>query len=412
MENIVDLHWFPLVSQGNIYSLTNLRSTKNANKVLVASLKRNIYLCECHVLPKNQINPLIKELLFTYIPSGAEIISIDAYNKSKEDDEFVIGITIMKYSSETSVERYLNIYSEGAGDTDDNNSIEAIAQNCLMVELNYTPYHLYHTEVITQDLEKEIVWLISSDDFKVHMIREDKTSHGYIESEIDKYFPEFIELKAIALWMDIYYYEDYKRRLTVVGCECGLVKVSEIDVIKGEINRSWSLRYDSPVSGVRIFTHRNLIEKPSFLEMIPDVEMNINFNILINTASTTIIFEDVLNQGLDNDIKLRSSDPTSCVLCCCIADINMDNQNEILLGTYEREVLVFANRNGKWEMTSKKLFDAAIHSICYTDLTGDGVNELVVLTQRSVHILQHDSKIITELWRERYQALIADKLKD
>lgn len=242
MENIVDLHWFPLVSQGNIYSLTNLQSTKNANKVLVASLKRNIYLCECQILPKNQINPLIKELLFTYIPSGAEIISIDAYNKSKEDDEFVIGITIMKYSSETLIERYLNIYSEGAGDAEDNNSIEAIAQNCLMVELTYTPYHLYHT-VIFQDSEKEIVWLISGDDFKVHMIREDKTSHGYMESETDKYFPEFNELKAIALWMDIYYYEDYKRRLTVVGCECGLVKVIEIDVIKLEVNRSWSLRY-------------------------------------------------------------------------------------------------------------------------------------------------------------------------
>lgn len=165
------------------------------------------------------------------------------------------------------------------------------------------------------------------------------------------------------------------------------------------------------MSGVRIFPHRNFIEKPSYLNMIPDVELKINFNILVNTASTTVVFEDVLKQGLENDIKLRSSDPTACVLCCCIADINMDNQNEILLGTYEREVLVFARKNESWEMTSKKLFDAAIHSICYTDLTGDGVNELVVLTQRSVHILQHDSKIIGELFMERYRALIADKLK-
>lgn len=242
MENIVDLHWFPLVSQGNIYSLTKLTSTKGPNKVLVASLKRKIYLCECHLLSKYRIKPLIKELLFTYIPSGAEIVSVDAYNKSSKEDEFVIGITIMKYNSETSIERYLNIYTEGAGDGEDNNSIEAIAQNCLMVELTYTPYHLYHT-VIPHSSENEIVWLISGDDSKVHMIREDKTSHGYMESEIEKYFPEFNELKSIALWIDIYYYNDYKRRVTVIGCECGLVKVSDVDAIKVEINGNWTLRY-------------------------------------------------------------------------------------------------------------------------------------------------------------------------
>lgn len=74
---------------------------------------------------------------------GAEVISIDAYNKSNTADEFVIGVTIIKPNNE----RYLNIYTEGAIDGDDeaSSSIEAIAQNCLMVELPYTPYHLYHT---------------------------------------------------------------------------------------------------------------------------------------------------------------------------------------------------------------------------------------------------------------------------
>ena len=244
MENIIHLHWFPLVSQGNIYCLTKLLSIKGPSRVLVASLKRKIYLCECHQLSKCRLKPMIKELLFTYIPSGAEIISVDAYNKSSEADEFVIGITIMKYNSENSAERYLNIYTEGAGDGEENNSIEAVAQNCLMVELSYTPYHLYHT-VIPQNTENEIVWLISGDDLKVHMIREDKTSHGYMESEIEKYFPEFNELKAIALWIDIYYYDDYKRRITVMGCECGLVKVADVDAIESQITRKWTLRYSS-----------------------------------------------------------------------------------------------------------------------------------------------------------------------
>lgn len=42
------------------------------------------------------------------------------------------------------------------------------------------------------------------------MIREDKQNHSYTESQLEKYFPELDQLKAIALWIDIYYYEEYK----------------------------------------------------------------------------------------------------------------------------------------------------------------------------------------------------------
>lgn len=159
MSDLTDAHWFPLASQGNIYSMTKLCSTNGSNKLLVASLKRKIYSCEYHQMSKLFLRPLVKELLFTYIPSGAEIISIDAYNKFDTGDGFVIGITIMKASTDTSIERYLNIYTEGVadGEGDEGSSIEAIAQNCLMVELSYTPYHLYHTVIVHQDSYNEIL---------------------------------------------------------------------------------------------------------------------------------------------------------------------------------------------------------------------------------------------------------------
>ena len=151
---------------------------------------------------------------------------------------------------------------------------------------------------------------------------------------------------------------------------------------------------------------------PSFLEKSVSTEKNTKLNILINTASTSIVFEDILNEGLEKDVKLRNTEPTICILCSCIADINMDNKNEILLGTYEREVLVFANNNESWELTSRKLFDAPIHSMCYIDLTGDGVNELIVLTQRSVHILQHDTRKIREIWKERFRKIMAKNVEN
>ena len=69
MIELIHAHWFPLASQGNIYSLTTLQSQKGPNKILVASLKREIYSFEYHQHSKWRLKPLVKELLFTYIPS-------------------------------------------------------------------------------------------------------------------------------------------------------------------------------------------------------------------------------------------------------------------------------------------------------------------------------------------------------
>lgn len=99
-------------------------------------------------------------------------------------------------------------------------------------------------------------------------------------------------------------------------------------------------------------------------------------------------YRDILHHGMKHDITLSGSESSDCILCSCIADINMDNQNEILLGTYGQEVLMFSWNNNTWELMQKKLFDAPVHSICYMDLTNDGMKELIVLTQRGVHILQ------------------------
>lgn len=111
------------------------------------------------------IKCLINSSLYKSISStigGAEIISIDAYNKSDTEDSFVIGITIMKTGNNQktdAIERYLNIYTEGAvdGEGDEGSTIEAIAQNCLMVELSYTPYHLYHTILVQENSTHEVM---------------------------------------------------------------------------------------------------------------------------------------------------------------------------------------------------------------------------------------------------------------
>lgn len=66
---MINIHFFPLTSQGNIYSMSKLSSPNGTNKILVASLRRKIYSCEADH-ENNVLRPIVKELLFTYIPSN------------------------------------------------------------------------------------------------------------------------------------------------------------------------------------------------------------------------------------------------------------------------------------------------------------------------------------------------------
>ncbi|KAK0090245.1 hypothetical protein PV325_001940 [Microctonus aethiopoides] len=412
LRTMINIHWFPLASQGNVYSMSKLCSSHGTNKILVASLKRKIFSCGYQLNENNTLRPLVKELLFTYIPSGAEIISIDAYNKQHYDEDFVIGITIIKPNSEGRVETYLNIYSEGAGEIENaETSIETIAQNCLTVELTYTPYLLYHTSIRDEEIGEEVVWLISGDDNQLHMIREDKLSHGYTEFQLDKYFPELINLETLVLWINVYYYDNGKRRLTAVACECGLVKISMINVENLEIIHEWMLRYDKPVTSVQIFPQHSDGMFYSFSDNVKTTKDESTsqpiINILVVTAlDPAIVFMDVLRHKLRKDVILRLGDTTECLLSSYIADVNMDGNNEILLGTYTQEIVVFTLIKNQWQLTDRRKFDAPIHSMCYLDLTGDGVRELVVLTQRGVYILQHDPKYVNQLWTNRLKKLM------
>lgn len=105
---------------------------------------------------------------------------------------------------------------------------------------------------------------------------------------------------------------------------------------------------------------------------------------------------------MERDVKLAGSEFSDCVLCSCIADVNMDGKNEILLGTYNQEVLVYTLVDDTWELAERRLFDAPVHSISYLDLTGDGMKELAVLTQRGVHILQVCKSILSiRMWNKK-----------
>ncbi|XP_046996436.1 KICSTOR complex protein kaptin-like isoform X1 [Schistocerca americana] len=407
MDNIIDAHYFLLPSQGNIYSLSKLCMCNGNNKILAASLRRKIFSFE-YMCSDGALIPAVREVVFTYIPSGAEIISIDSFNKSTSGDDFVIGITIIKASSESNTETYLNIYSEWEPNSEFN--LESVAQNCLMLELDFIPYQLYHSYILVNENNentKEVVWLLSGSDNKIHVFREDRVNHCYSQVEVDTYFPEFSDIPSVVMWMDIRYNEEHTQRLTAYGCECGYMKLSVVDPQNREVITSWSARFAGSVSSVRMFDRYSSVQCPSFLgkeedKLAEDSQVNL---LVTSTLQPSVVYMNVAQNGLNCSHSLPSSEEFDAVLCSCIADIDMDGEQEILLGTYGQEMLMYKYKSDSWVLSGKRTFANPIHSVLYVDVTGDGVKELVVLSLRGVHILQHDPDIINEKLLRGYQEI-------
>lgn len=76
-------------------------------------------------------------------------------------------------------------------------------------------------------------------------------------------------------------------------------------------------------------------------------------------------------------------------------------RQEIVIGTYGEELLVYkATPNEKgtenWTLAWSKSFNNPIHCLFYLDLTGDGIKELLIVTTKTVIVLQHDENKVQE----------------
>ena len=47
-----------------------------------------------------------------------------------------------------------------------------------------------------------------------------------------------------------------------------------------------------------------------------------------------LIYRNIINEGFTNMVTLPDSDDFDCVTCTCIADVDWDGRNEVILGTY------------------------------------------------------------------------------
>nr|XP_027207764.1 KICSTOR complex protein kaptin-like [Penaeus vannamei] len=409
--NFINAHFFSLPSQGNVYTLTPLTDAKGFTKILVASLQRKVYCLEY-----THGRPCMRDVPFTYIPGGAEIVSIDAVNRSIIQEDFIIGITIIKKDDTTGQQsHFFNIYSDW--DLNSDSALDVVSQNCLPLELDFVPYHLYHTKTLGKN-GWETVWLLSGSDCTIHLYQSDDESHSYQEVEGSQSFPEFKFVDGITLWMDISYTQESKRRVTVTCGEGGNVHMFHVNAENTpEVISSRCILWDYPVSSAKVFSSANFLRTPFFLEDILRLQKQESprnedeLSIVVGTTlESCFVYRDFAKA--QKGFRLPESDANDAVTCCIVCDIDQDGINEILMGTYGQVVLVYKwiQKTSEWILYHTVSLPCPVLSLAYCDVMGDGTFQLIVLTSTGIHILQHDPWEMAKVLLHRIEAFMEPRL--
>uniref|UniRef100_A0A671TPK9 Kaptin (actin binding protein) n=1 Tax=Sparus aurata TaxID=8175 RepID=A0A671TPK9_SPAAU len=374
-------------SQSNIYGLCQA----GEQELLAATLKGKV-VCFRYQELQQKIRPVAKEVQFTYIPVDAEIVSIDAFNKSPPKRGLVVGITFVKDSGDKATP-FLNIYCDYEPGSEFN--LESIAQSCLNLELQFTPFQLYHTEVQCDDGGRETVFLLSGHDQRIHLYKENASLHQFEEQPVERLFPELQQLPSNVLWLDVLSIAG-GRRLSAFGCQNGCVGLALVDQTGAEVLQSWRFQFDSPVSTVLLF--------PLICQTDPNQPSGEKSMLLVCFTFSLFVLHSFLTDFL---LCLLESDQWDAVLCALVIDLDFDGQKEVLLGTYGQELLCYkfqpseSGRDGQFQLQWRRSFKSPLLSIIYLDLTGDGLRELAVLTLKGLHILQHTLTSTADLVLER-----------
>ncbi|KAM4643467.1 LOW QUALITY PROTEIN: KICSTOR complex protein kaptin [Amazona ochrocephala] len=425
-----------LCSQSNVFGLAALPGGEGPGGLLAAALKGKVIHFRYHELQR-RMRPLAGELQFTYIPGSAgvrghlwgvmgvygvsgfygslwggcsplippmptvdaEIVSIDSFPIPPQRG-LVVGITFIKDSGDKP-SPFLNIYCDYEPGSE--YDLDCVAQSCLNLELQFTPFQLCHAEVQIGD-RLETVFLLSGNDPAVHLYKENSSLHQFEEQPIQRLFPELQDLPSNVLWLHADPPGTASHRITAFGCQSGHVRVARVDQSGPTVLQSWSIQQDGPISKVLVF--------PLPPEPDPDASgqgdaaAEPRFSVLVaSTMELSVVYRDVLSRGLTEQ-SLPGSDLHDSVLCALTPDLDFDGHPEVLLGTYGQELLCYKYSGGEFRLLWSRRFPSPLLSLLYSDLTGDGLAELAVVCVRGLHVLQHRLEPVARCVLERLRALV------
>uniref|UniRef100_G1QS34 Kaptin, actin binding protein n=1 Tax=Nomascus leucogenys TaxID=61853 RepID=G1QS34_NOMLE len=373
-------------SQSNVYGLAG--GAGERGELLAATLKGKVLGFRYQDL-RQKIRPVAKELQFNYIPVDAEIVSIDTFNKSPPKRGLVVGITFIKDSGDKG-SPFLNIYCDYEPGSEYN--LDSIIP--LPWILDFSAFRVQVGDQL------ETVFLLSGNDPAIHLYKENEGLHQFEEQPVENLFPELTNLTSSVLWLDVHNLPGTSRRLSALGCQSGYVRVTHVDQRSREVLQMWSVLQDGPISRVIVFS---LSAAKETKDRPPQDEYSV---LVASMLEPAVVYRDLLNRGLEDQLLLPGSDQFDSVLCGLVTDVDLDGRPEVLVATYGQELLCYKYQGPEsglpeaqhgFRLLWQRSFSSPLLAMAHVDLTGDGLQELAVVSLKGVHILQHSLIQASEL---------------
>ncbi|CAH2314209.1 KICSTOR complex kaptin [Pelobates cultripes] len=260
---------------------------------------------------------------------------------------------------------------------------------------------------------QETVFLLGGNDQCIHLYKENEGLHQFEEQSVENLFPELKDLPSNVTWLSVYNIPDTQRRVTAYGCQSGYICVAHVDQGQRVVLQSWSLQQDGPLSKVLIFSMPSAHGQGGeecLEEGFPERQnFKDEYNILVtSTIELSVVYRNVLHNGLQDQLLLPDSDKFDSVLCAVTADVDFDGELEILLGTYGQELLCYKyvegpDLGGQFQLLWQRSFPSPLLCMAHVDLTCDGLGELAIICLKGLHILQHSLTQTAQCFLQRLQ---------
>ncbi|CAG8481604.1 219_t:CDS:10 [Racocetra persica] len=327
-----------------------------------------------------------------------EIVSMDVF--SSDQSNLIFALTTTEDDGQHNFT--LRIYSlDDASQIYIEEAIFRIAEQCQVIRIPFTPMQLFHTGINTNG-KPNMCLLLCGNDGGVHLYLRNKSTNKWEDESVRSYFPlleSLSELSLNILSLEIREIGDLK--IVAAGCQNGRLYVSimKFDISAGDfvpIDEPAFVVLFSPITSISVFSSSSSKNSPGDIHML-----------VTCAVEQAIIYWFNLNcyNALNRPVYLKECSQYDSVLCSNIMDVDWDGKNEILVGTYGRELLVYKQDIDKHNVLTFKLiwqrsFSHPIYQIANLDLNQDSIEELTVATQHGIHILQPNlEKAKTELFQ-------------
>ncbi|KAI9217845.1 hypothetical protein BC828DRAFT_408132 [Blastocladiella britannica] len=278
-----------------------------------------------------------------------------------------------------------------------------------VIPIDYAPMQIGHIEIHTETHEP-LALVVSDQRGQIHLYGESTSNRKFIKLAIKDHFPL---LPQIDMPLTVFAIHELDQiRLFALGYASGEVHIV-VDIRNEathifERSQQYMLPYLYLYTPITSLTFLDRQGHPLQLVITPSAEPTL----VVTLPSAATLAAGNLAPDIGDDPatvqELPQSDVFDTVLCSRVMPVLWNGRAQVLLGTYGQRILLFDcdPTTGDWELVAVKKMAYPVHNLVCSDLTGDGVRELVVISMFCVHVLQYDMKKV-----ERHVAKVLAKKK-